>query len=219
MKSFLCVVLLTALLSSSLAHQDDIEASSRVYGKMYVSPIKVGEFAPVCVTKHITGPTLERGFMAMRDPKHPLVLVFCKDVKTEAAGLYSALDSLTAYGEFPCYIIVTDRKGIAPAEVKGFDPKFYYTANEGEKRIAALKQQATRVGLSEPSLDIAVNRFWYGSLGYAENSDIVVSYVRGKVVFIEQFNSSTITPLQVRSLIKHIGESHRSTAIIEKPKG
>lgn len=147
----------------SLAHQDDVE-QSRIYGKIYVSPIKVGEFPPVCVTEHITGPDLARGFMAMRDPKRPLVLVFCKDVKLEAAGLYSALDSLTAYGELPCYIIVTDRKGIAPAEGKGFDPKYYYTASEGQKRIEALKQQAAHVGLSEPSLDIAINRFWQDSL-------------------------------------------------------
>jgi hypothetical protein len=113
---------------------------------------------------------------------------------------------------------VTDRKGIAPAEGKGFDTKYYYTASEGAKRIEALKQQAARVGLSEPSLDIAINRFWQDSLGYTENSDIVVAYVRGKVLFTKQFNSSNITTEQVRTLIKRIGESHRSTSPIEKAK-
>jgi hypothetical protein len=212
MKSVLFLTLLTMLIAPMIAHSDDVEAS-RTYGKMYVAPIRVGEFPPVCVTQHIAGPLREQGINAMRDPQRPYVLVFCKDVNPEAAALYRALDSLTAYGAFPCTIVVTDRKGVAPTEAKGFDPALYYTAEAREKRFAALKQQAARVGLSEPSLDIAVNRFWHDSLGYAENSDIVVAYVRGTVVFIEPLNSRTLTPQQVRAVLKKIGESHRRAAV------
>ncbi len=78
-----CVLAIAALSIAQVVAQD-VE-SSRIYGKMFVSPIEVGAFPPVCVTEYVVGPNVKQGFKVMRDPERPSIVVFCKDYDPSAA--------------------------------------------------------------------------------------------------------------------------------------
>lgn len=67
------------------------------------------------------------------------------------------------------------------------------------------------MGLEQTTAGVAVNRFWRDSIGYADNSEILVAYVRGKVLTIQPFVPSNTTETEVQSMIYNFTKLHLQT--------
>lgn len=206
------------LLSSRSIQAQGIE-DSRTYGKMFVKPIAVGSFPPVCVTEPIVESSAKRGFMAMQNPDRPSIVVYVKDFSELDGQLYQSLEAIAKFADMPVFITVTLPKGVASeSKPEQFSPDLYYTAIELADLKKQLEEKSDKMRL--PSLDtgISVNRFWRDSIGFDQNNDIIVAYVRSKIQTTYQLKSGSIDTAQLDSIIKSIGKIHRETENQTKPK-
>lgn len=182
---------------------------SRVYGRVYVAPIQTGHYPPVCVTKKIIETSHETNVNAMRDPMRPSIIVFCKEIASKAKPLFTALGSVAAFGELPVFVTVTGARGVAEDASGHFKREHYYDEKQAHTEAERLMKQAISVGLASASVGLAVNRFWREEAGYTSEKDILVAYVRGRVLLLEKLCSSRISEKEAHALLQRLGEKHR----------
>lgn len=201
-------------LTSSVAQElsdSDVE-ESRIFGKSFVHPIQVGAFPPVCVVEPICGPNSKSDFNSMRDVERPALLIFCRDdIKPEWKKILVEVDRLGKEHKLPIFLIITMPKGIAGEMPERFDPMHYLRSEQVAERIAKWKEVAEEMGLEQTTAGVAVNRFWRDSIGYTDNSEILVAYVRGKVLAIQPFVPSSTTDTEVQSMIYNFTKLHLQT--------
>ena len=201
-----CLALVVVCNSDAVAQQQ-VE-SSRIYGKMYVSSVEAGKYPPVCVTKPVGGPEVKKGFAAMRDASRPSIVVFVKKLDNHMSGLLRSLDACTTFSGLPCFLTITDEKGIARVDSDQYPQGNYYTMAESSDLVTKLENEISEIGLKNMTSGIAVNRFWAGSIGYGD-SDLIVAYVRGRVRGVFRFDSATSTNEDVAKIVRELGELHR----------
>ncbi|MBL8871132.1 MAG: hypothetical protein JNK90_15150 [Planctomycetaceae bacterium] len=205
----LFIELTTTLAQESI--ESDVE-DSRVFGKSFVHPIQVGAFPPVCVVEPICGPNSQSDFKSMRDVERPAIMIFCRDdLKPEWKKILVEVDRLGKEHKLPIFLIITMPKGIAGEKPERFDPMHYLRSEQVAERIAKWKSIAEEMGLEQTTAGVAVNRFWRDSIGYADNSEILVAYVRGKVLTIQPFVPSSTTETEVQSMIYNFTKLHLQT--------
>jgi hypothetical protein len=192
------------------AQENEIE-KSRVYGKMFVAPLKLEMFPPVCVVEKIAGPDVKSGFAAMRDPNRPSIVLFCKDILPEAKPLIAALNRTAQANQLPLFLTVTLEKGIARGEPGEFDPALYLQAEETKEVINQLRGRLESMEADQVTSGIAVNRFWRDAIGYPAEKDLLLAYVRGKVLHIEQLSSGSLSEAEVAAIVERVEQSHQKS--------
>ncbi len=212
------VFALAVLISSRSIQAQGIE-DSRTYGKMFVKPIAIGSFPPVCVTAPIAETSAKRGYVAMQNPDRPSLVVYVKEFSELDSQLYQSLETIAKFAEMPVFITVTLPKGVASeGKPEQFSPELYYTAEEMADLKKQLKKKSDKMQLASLDIGIAVNRFWRDSIGFDQSNDIIVGYVRSKIQTLHQLKSGSIDATQLDSLIKSIGKTHREPQNLNNPK-
>jgi len=192
------------------AQENEIE-NSRIYGKTFVGPLKLQMFPPVCVVEKIAGPDVKSGFAAMRDPNRPSIILFCKDILPEAKHFIAALNRTAQANQLPLFLTVTLEKGIARGEPGQFDPALYLQTEDTQEVIRQLRSRLESMEADQVTSGIAVNRFYREAIGYSAEKDMLVAYVRGKVLHIEQLSSDSLSEVEVAAIVEHIEQTHQKS--------
>jgi hypothetical protein len=206
----LCVGL-PCLISARTA-QGQVESKveqTRIFGKMFVQPIEVGAFPPVCVVEPICGPSAKSDFKTMRDVERPSLMIFCRDdIKPDWKKILVEVDRFAKENKLPLFLIVTMQKGVAGKRPEDFDSRHYLKSEQLGEQKAKWKSVVEEMGVEQLTTGVAVNRFWRDSLGYGENEEILVSYVRGKVLSIQSFVPASTTETEIQSMISDFSKLH-----------
>jgi hypothetical protein len=198
-------------MSASIAHaqvESDVE-QTRIFGKMFVQPIEVGAFPPVCVVEPICGPSAKSDFKSMRDIERPALMIFCRDdIKPEWKKILVEVDRFATEHKLPVFLIVTMQKGVAGKKSEDFDSKYYLKSEQLADQVAKWKAVIEEMGVKQITAGAAVNRFWRDSLGYGDDAEVLVSYVRGKVLSIQPFVPASTTETEIQSMIYNFSKLH-----------
>ncbi|TWU04288.1 hypothetical protein [Stieleria varia] len=192
---------------------DDISISqSRIYGPLFVAPVQVGSHPPVCVRKTVSGQLAS--IKLERNPGAPWVAVICKELEHEMPALLKAFQTAESLKNVPCRVTVTPEKGILPENLSDnvtYNTDAYFTPQQALDKRESLRQYAKEHSLSEMYIGIAVNPLWRSGAGYTDDNDVIVAYVRGKVVTVLQLQSAGLTIEGIHDAVEKIAASHQES--------
>ncbi len=114
----------------------------------------------------------------------------------------------SAFSGLPCFVTFTEAKGIAANDDEGYLPENYYNKTETEQLIRLRKESLLEIGLRNSTVGFAVNRFWRETIDYADGN-VVVAYVRGRVLSVSRIDTFTATPDDINTLVRELGKLHR----------
>jgi hypothetical protein len=100
------------------------------------------------------------------------------------------------------------QKGVAGKNSEDFDLKYYLKSEQLAEQMAKWKAVIEEMGVKQITAGAAVNRFWRDSLGYGDDTEILVSYVRGKVLSIQPFVPASTTETEIQSMIYNFSKLH-----------
>jgi hypothetical protein len=185
---------------------------SRTYGRFFVRPIQVGAFPPVCVVEPISGPDVRRDFNAMRNPARPSLMVFCRDdIRPEWKPTLSEIDRFAKGRQLPVFLIVTLHKGVAPEGSANANFDHYLSPDQAAAHVEEWKTAIQSMGVEQATAGVAVNRFWRDTLGYEEGRDMIVAYVRGKVLAMHSLAPAEVTEAELHTTLGALATVHEQS--------